>query len=175
MSKDAKHHKTSLLTLLALATLTIGCQHPAERNAANNNPPALLANNRQQPSAAHSRPQRPWPQQTRYFHNVAVNHPTLYLQGPCENTPEDGYFNTWNKQNALAMPACPAIFLANTILWPARLACTPPWKSQTSHANLHTIQPTYAPQPYDSNATQNEPWMHATPSRKPMRQTKPQQ
>lgn len=204
MSCNTLRPRTPLLMLLALATLTIGCQNkpPALFGADPNSPneaPYVSRGDLQPPCAsdtaaliaaqydtqplppptnATTQPQPParrdWPQRIRYFHNVAVVHPQHYLQGPCETLPEDGVFRTWDWQSLLALPASPTIFLSNTILWPIDLAFHPIWHAQASRAGLDPAEPTYALPACDSEATRNEPWRFNQTPEQTMVVTQPQ-
>ena len=119
---------------LALLVMIAGCQKPTSTTSA-------------QPSATFE-PQvqsRPWPTAQANYQNVAVEHDTLYLAGPYEQSGGDDIYNELKSEDLFATFACPVFFLGNVAAMPGTLILTPPIQPQQSRSVFPVEAPAYEP------------------------------
>jgi len=132
-------NKYTLITLLLLIITSAGCQKATTETL--------------QPVAPFD-PQvqnRHWTPQTTYYQPVAIEHETLYLTGPFEQSGGDGVFDKTTHEDLQATFASPALFLGNIIVMPVTLFVDPPFQTHKSRGPFPIEAPAYEPLALQAN------------------------
>ena len=102
-------------------------------------------------------PHRPWPETIVSYQPAEVKHLALYLKEPIEKwAVDDGHFGTWRFEDALALMADPAVFLARIAIIPVEAYLAPPWQEASSRGSFARQEPAYALPWCPSGMTRNE-------------------
>ena len=85
---------------------------------------------------------RGWPEQVRYFENVGMGHPSLYLDSFYEGGwGNDGNFNTWDGASGLAVGTELGLFGVDVALMPISMTVARPWQEQVSRSVFVEAEP----------------------------------
>ncbi len=102
-------------------------------------------------------PHRPWPETIVSYQPAQVKHLALYLHEPIEKwAVDDGRFEAWRFEDALAAVADPAVFLARIAIIPVEAYLAPPWQEASSRGSFARQEPAYALPWCPSGMTRNE-------------------
>ncbi len=80
---------------------------------------------------------RDWPEAICTYQPMGVPHPALYVQDPFfeGNVSDNGRFQTFTGEDALAAAAGPFIFLGQTAAAPVEALFYPPWQTQCGRSD----------------------------------------
>ena len=88
---------------------------------------------------------RGWPERSVGYHSGEVEHLALYLQDPFERWgSDDGRFQTWCFDDALAAAGGPAMFVGRTAAIGIEAAVSPPWQVVADHGTVPPTEPAHA-------------------------------
>ena len=101
--------------------------------------------------------ERGWGESRASYHSGEVEHLALYLEDPFEEGgSNDGYFQTWSLDDALAAVSGPGFFFGQTVCLGVAAVVAPPWQEVGSDGHMVVTEPAYALPATGSGVTSNE-------------------